>query len=207
MTNSDLIYLERLIKRLQAILKRLNRGKTGSAYFTKAEIRSLSNFIIEAPTGLSGPVRSLYNETKYISKLSQAKRQAGIFYLNMLLSLSLRLLFLLEEGDRTKLKAVQRELKAHNVMQIKRKTLNPHKDADFENIIVKFLKTGNAFNDHIYKNIEKLPELYLYILDYYLNNKKDITGTKQWYDFLVISNFMLYGIKLEMLELKKLRKC
>ena len=206
MKTIDQIYLERLSKSLQSILKRLNKGKPGSA-FTKAEIRALSEFTIEAPKGLSGFVRVFHDGLWFIRETPKAKRSSVLFYIQMLHSHTLRLLDLLKTIEIKKLNVVQRELKANNVMEMKRKNYISKKDLVFEKMILKFLKAGGEFNDHIYKNIAMLPALYLPLLDYFLVHKKDISGTKQWYDFLVISNYMLRGIKLEVLLLKRLKRC
>jgi hypothetical protein len=74
-------------------------------------------------------------------------------------------------------------------------------------MLVEFLKSGNGFNDHDYKSVSTLPCMFVPMLKYYSEHKKSILATKQWYDFLVISNYMLYGIQLEILQLKKLKKC
>ena len=205
MKTIDQMYLERLSKSLQSLLKRLNKGKPGSA-FTKAEIRALSDFTIDAPTGLSGFVRHFHNGLWLIKELPKAKRSSVLYYIQMLYSHALRSLSLLNEGDIKKLNVVQKELKANNVMVMKRRTYISKKDEGFEKMILKFLKTGGKFNDHIYKNIAMLPGMYLELLDYYLKHKKDILGTKQWYDFLAISNYMLFGIKLEILLLQRLKR-
>ena len=202
--NSDQIYLDRLIKSLERLLKILKKGKPGSA-FTKAEIRALSNFTIEPPTGLTGFVRKFHAGLWLIREVPKAKRPSVIYYFQMLHSLALRQFHLLKEGDIQKLKKAYSELRANNVMYMDRKRCIPFKDEQFDTMIVKFLKTGGKFNDHIYKNIAMLPGMYVSLLDYYLNHKKDISGTRQWYDFLAITNFMLNGIKLEILLIQKLK--
>ena len=203
--NSDQIYLERLYKSLQSLLKRLNKGKPGSA-FTKTEIRAFLDFNIDAPKGLSGFVRKFHDGLWLIREAPKAKRSSVLFYIQMLHSHALRLLSLLNQGDIKKLNVVQKELKANNVMEMKRRNYVHKKDEVFEKMILRFMKEGGEFHDNIYKNIAILPALYFELLNYYLKHKKDISGTKQWYDFLVISNYMLFGIKLEILLLQRLKR-
>lgn len=203
---ADQIYLERLSKSFQRIFTIFNKRKPGSTY-SQAEIRALLNFNIEVPTGLSGFVKSLHKEAKLIPEVLKGERRAGLFYLQMLNSLTLRLLHFAKKGNVNKLKYISRELNEHDVMKMERKSLDKRKDKVFEGMIVSFLKTGKAFKDHVYKNIAMLPDIYISLLDYYISHKEEISGTRQWYDFLVISNYMLYGIKLEVLILKKLKKC
>jgi len=203
--NNDQIYLERLIKRLERLLKLLEKRKPGSAY-SKAEIRAFVEFNIVAPKGLLQFVRLLHNETRRIAELPTAHRDSSIFYIQMLHSLALRQYHLLMEGDIQKLKKAQSELRANNVMYMDRDRYIPLKDEEFDKMIVSFLNKGGKFHDNIYSKIARLPGMYLLLLDYYLHHKKEISGTRQWYDFLVISNYMLNGIKLEILLVQKLKK-
>jgi len=205
MKTTDQVYLEKLLKSLQSLLKQLNKGKPGSAY-SEAEIRALSHVNLEAPKGLSSFVRTLNNQLQLIHTLPQTKRTSAIYFLQQLLSSVQRLSAVLKIIEIQKLNRVQKELTANNVMDMDRKKLAPMRDNVFEDMIVQFLKAGDKFNDHIYMNIAMLPGLYLLILEYYLKHKKNISGTRQWYDFLVISNYMLNGIKLELLLLERLKK-
>jgi len=205
MKTIDQIYLERLCKGLQSLSNRLNKGKPGSAY-SKSEIQAFRGFTMQKPAGLSSFVRNHHTSLWLISELPEVKRTSAIFYLQLLLSQTVTLLHLVNEGDCKKLNLVYRELKAHTITDVKRKELKQSGDTTFETMMVKFLKTGNIFNDHIYKNVDMLPRLYIPLLEYYLKHKKEISGTRQWYDFLAISNYMLNGIKLEILQLQRLKK-
>ena len=206
MKTIDQMYVDRLIKLLQSLLKHLKRKKPSSAFST-AEIRALSNFgNRNAPKGSLAFVQSLDTQTSFIPLLRDSARSSIIYFIQTVLTKALRLSDILRHGDPKKLKLVIRELKAHNIMEMERKSLNPQKDRYFEELIVGFLNKGNNFNDHNFKNIAMLPGMYLELLDHYWRHRIEISTTRQWYDFLVISNYMLYGMKLELLQLQKLKK-
>jgi len=203
--SNDELYLEELSKRLQGLLMHINTEKPGSA-FTQAEIRALSDFPVPLPTHVLPCVRSLHAEAKLIAHATAGKPKSVIFFIQMLQSSIRRILFLLKESDVKKLELVEQELNANKVDDIERKELDGKADTAFETMLLGFLRAGDVRNDNIYENVSMLPELYLPLLDYYFEHAKEIAGKRQWHDFLAISNYMLYGRKLELLELQRLIK-
>ena len=202
----DLIYLKRLCKRLQSLLKLFGKRKSDSQYLTKQEKLAVINFQLKPEKGLADFVRRVHNQTRFIPELRTSDRQSVIYFLEMLLSLAQRQNDLLFHGDINKLKSIQKELKDNDIYSMKREHYIPRKADEFDTMINNFLRGENFDLDNSYENISDLSEKYLAMLDYYLKHQKDISETQLWYDFLAISAYMLYGTKLEILTLKKLQK-
>ena len=201
----DLIYLKRLCKRLQSLLKLFGKRKSNSQYLTKQEKLAIINFQVKPEKGLSDFVRRVHNQTRFIPELRTNDRQSVIYFLEMLLSLTQRQYDLIFKGDINQLKSIQKELKDNDIYSMKRESNIPWKDEKFETMITDFLKGAKFDRDNDYANISDLPVKYLQMLEYYFKHRKGISETQLWYDFLAITAYMFYGTKLELLTLKKLQ--
>jgi len=200
----DLIYLKRLCKRLKSLLKLFGKHKSNSEYLTKQQTLAVMKFSLKPEKGLADFVRRAHNQARFIPELRTSDWDSAKFFLEMLLSLVQRQYAVILSGDIAKLKSVQKDLKDNNFYSMKRNNYLSWNDTEFEAMIAEFLADNNFDRDNDFENISDLPGKYLTLLDHYWKHKADISQTKLWYDFLVISAYMMYGTKLELLVLKKL---
>ncbi len=200
----DKIYIAKLIRSLTSLTTLLI--KQPDSDFSQAEMQAMAKFLKSTTTtGCLRSVIELKTLTNIIPTLHAKDRVYAISYVQVLLFQAMRLSALLKETHYFQLRSIERELKRNDLSTIDRFVLKPSKNLHFHSVIYNFLHAAESFK-YVKSEISESASWYATVLTYYFAFQKEIKSSREWYEFLLISNYLLFGAEFGLKELQSLVK-